>query len=124
MDKLLIAVIGAKAREDKAWEIYFESASTLNSAIDALNALRAFYMQEVARRNEENELLDGVIQMFIERVSSIDSNMRTKVNDVSADGSFDDSDIARGVDSIGSKDGNGQLAKNVASESRAWSFFV
>jgi len=119
MDKLLIAVIGAKAREDKAWEIYFESASTLNSAIDALNALRAFYMQEVARRNEENELLDGVIQMFIERVSSIDSNMRTKVNDVSADGSFDDSDIARGVDSIGSKDGNGQLAKNVASESRA-----
>lgn len=43
IDKLLIAIIGAKAREDKAWEIYFESATTLNDSIDNLNSIRAFY---------------------------------------------------------------------------------
>jgi len=43
IDKLLIAIIGAKAREDKAWEIYFESAATLNDALDAREAIRAFY---------------------------------------------------------------------------------
>jgi len=39
----LIAIIGAKAREDKLWEIYFESASTLNDTIDELNKVRAWY---------------------------------------------------------------------------------
>jgi hypothetical protein len=95
----LIAIIGAKAREDKAWEIYFESASTLNTAIDVLNSIRAFYAQEKARRNEENALLDEVIAMFVERVSTIDKGMRTKVDDHNEDGTFDDSDIARNVDS-------------------------
>jgi hypothetical protein len=100
----LIAIIGAKAREDKAWEIYFESASTLNDSIDALNALRAFWASEKARREEENALLDEIIAMFIERVSTIDSGMRNKVDDYSEDKSFDDSDIARNVDSIYEKD--------------------
>jgi len=55
--------------------------------------------------------------MFLERVSTIDKNMRTKVNDHAEDGDFDDSDIARGVDTIKESDG-GSLASNVASESR------
>lgn len=28
IDRLLVAIVGAKAREDEAWEIYFESAAT------------------------------------------------------------------------------------------------
>ncbi len=42
MDKLLITIPGAKAYEDRVWEIYFESAKTLNDAIDDLNVKRAW----------------------------------------------------------------------------------
>lgn len=37
-DKLSIAINEAKAKEDQAWEIYFESATTLNNAIDKCKA--------------------------------------------------------------------------------------
>jgi len=57
----LIAIIAAKAHEDEAWEIYFESASTLNNAVDELNAKREAWAAEKARRDEENTLLDEVI---------------------------------------------------------------
>ena len=50
MDNLLIAIIGAKAREDEVWEIYFESAATLNDGIADREAKRLWYAQEVARR--------------------------------------------------------------------------
>jgi len=43
--------------------------------------------------------------MFLERVSTIDKNMRTKVNDHAEDGVFDDSDISRSVDDIRESDG-------------------
>lgn len=56
--------------------------------------------------------------MFLQRVNTIDSGMRTKVNDHAEDGVFDDSDIARNVDSIYERD-SGSLASNVAAESRA-----
>jgi hypothetical protein len=36
--------------------------------------------------------------LFIERVSTIDSGMRSKVDDHNEDGTFDDSDIERNVD--------------------------
>jgi len=107
----LIAIIGAKAREDKAWEIYFESASTLNDAIDDLNAKRAWYAQEKSRRDEENQVLDEVINMFIERVSSLDAGMRRKVDDNTVD-------LGRRTDNAYSRD-SGKLASNVDSESRS-----
>jgi hypothetical protein len=56
--------------------------------------------------------------MFLERVDTIDKGMRNKVNDHNEDGDFDDSDIARRTDAILEDDG-GQLASNVAEESRA-----
>lgn len=40
IDNLLIAVVGARAREDEVWEVYFESAATLNNAIDDREARR------------------------------------------------------------------------------------
>jgi len=119
MDKMLIAIIAAKAHEDQAWEIYFESAATLNNAIDDLNVKREFWAAEKARRDEENAILDEIIQIFIDRVSGLDSGMKNKVNDFSEDGLFDNSDIARSTDTIYNKD-QGQLEANVASEASFW----
>jgi len=114
MDKLLISIIAAKAHEDKAWEIYFESASTLNDGIDDLNAKRDFWAEEKARRDEENKVLDEIIQMFIDRVSILDSNMKGKVNDPTVA-------IFRNTDGHVQRDA-GRLASNVDAESRAlWS---
>ena len=43
MDNLLIAVVGAKAREDEVWQVYFESVTTLNAAIDDREVKRQWY---------------------------------------------------------------------------------
>jgi len=116
IDKLLIGIIGAQAHEDRQWEIYFESANTLNSAIDDLNALRAAYMQEKARRDEENEILDGIIEIFKKKVASMDAGIRGKTDDYSGDKQFNDgSDIARKTDAIKDRD-QGKLGSNVAAE--------
>jgi len=56
--------------------------------------------------------------MFIDRVSSLDSGMKNKVNDFSADQVFDNSDITRKTDAAYSKD-EGKLADNVAAEAAA-----
>lgn len=71
IDKMLIAIIGAKAREDTAWEIYFESAAGYNNAVADLDDRRDNYVEEKARRDEENAILDDVIKMFIQGVSNL-----------------------------------------------------
>jgi len=53
--------------------------------------------------------------MFIDKVSNLDSGMKNKVNDFSADQVFDNSDIARRTDAAYSKDA-GNVAANVAAE--------
>ncbi len=50
-------------------------------------------------------VLDEVISIFVERVSSIDKGIRNKVNDFSVDGIFDDSDIKRSADDHLARDG-------------------
>jgi hypothetical protein len=107
---LLITIIGARAHEDKSWEIYFESAATYNNAVADLDAKRAFYMAEKARREEENAVLDDVIKMFIERVTTLNSGMRTKMET--------GEDLKRSADDAYAKD-FGNLAGNVASEAAA-----
>lgn len=115
IDRLLVAIVGAKAREDEAWEIYFESAATLNDAIADREAKRAWYAQEKARRDEENSVLDEVIRIFIERVQSLDAGIRNKVNDFSVDSVFQDSDIHRETDDDYARD-NGRLQQNIEEE--------
>jgi hypothetical protein len=66
IDKLVINVVGAKNKEDRLWEIYFESAATLNDALAAREVRRKHYMEEKARRLEENLTLDGIIRIFQE----------------------------------------------------------
>lgn len=81
-------------------------------------------MQEKARRDDENLVLDEVIRIFIDKVSSIDSGMRGKVNDVSEDGAFDASSvIGRRTATTFSKDA-GRLAENVAAEAGFWFFWI
>jgi len=116
IDKMLIAIIGAQAHEDRQWEIYFESANTLNSAIDDLNALRAAYMAEKARRDEENAILDEIIEIFKKKVGAMDKGIRGKTDDYHGNKQFDQgSDIARETDTIKAKD-QGKLQSNVAAE--------
>jgi hypothetical protein len=107
---MLIAIIGAKAHEDKSWEIYFESAATYNNAVADLETKRGFYMAEKARRDEENAVLDDVIKMFIERVTTLDNGMRTKMET--------GEDLKRSTDDAYSKD-FGNLAGNVQFEAAA-----
>ena len=61
IDKLVIAVVGAKSHEERLWDIYFDSAATLNDALAAREVVRAAYMAEKARRDEENLILDDII---------------------------------------------------------------
>merc|ERR1711939_427641 len=65
IDKLVIAVVGAKSHEERLWDIYFDSAMTLNDALAAREVRRAAYMAEKARRDEENLILADIIQLFI-----------------------------------------------------------
>jgi len=81
VDKLEIALVAATAHEDKSWEIYFDSATSLNNAVDECNNKRAAYAEDHARRDEENTVLDEVIRIFIEKVSSMDDSIRDRVND-------------------------------------------
>lgn len=104
---MLIAIIGAKAHEDTQWEIYFESAASYNNAVADLGDRRDFWAQEKARRDEENTILDEVIKMFVDRVSNLNSGMRTKLET--------GEDLKREVDSQYSKD-FGKMAGNVAGE--------
>ena len=119
MDNLLIAVVGAKAREDEVWEVYFESVKTYNDAVADREAKRAWYAVEVARRNEENAVLDEVIKIFLDRISQLDGGLRAKVDDFSVDGVFNENnDIARRTDANLARDA-GRVYNNANSEARA-----
>ena len=118
MDNLLIAVVGAKAREDEVWEVYFESVKTYNDAVADREAKRAWYAVEEARRNEENAVLDEVIKIFLDRISQLDGGLRAKVDDFSVDGVFNENnDIARRTDANLVRDA-GRVYDNANAEAR------
>jgi len=81
MDKLTINIVGAKNHEDRLWEIYFESATVLNDSLAKRVKIRQAYMDEKARRDEENIILDGIIQMFIEQVAILNGKLRAGATD-------------------------------------------
>jgi hypothetical protein len=95
IDRLLVAIVSAKAHEDKALEIYFDPAATLNDVIVYRETKCAWYAQEKTRRDGENSVLDEVICIFIARIEILDASIRNKVNDFWADSVIQDSDITR-----------------------------
>jgi hypothetical protein len=115
LDKLSITIISTEAKCERLWTIYFESSAAYHAAVEARERVRRAYMAEKARRDEENVILDEVIKMFIERVSVLDAGLKTKVDDHSADGKFDNSDLTRRTDAMRDRD-SGKLAANVAAE--------
>lgn len=117
IDKLLIAIVAAKAHEDKVWEIYFDSATVLNDALDAREAVRARYAAEKHRRDEENQLLDVCLRIFDESVANMDTKIRGKVDDYHGDKSFDDKNESRVTDIHDAS--AGKVAQQVAHESRS-----
>merc|ERR1712176_1658358 len=83
-----IAVIGAKSHEERLWDIYFDSAIVLNDSIDKREVIRQAYLAEKARRDEENLVLDDIIALFIQQVSSLSAKGRAGATDFADDGAF------------------------------------
>lgn len=114
--KLEIDLDVAQQVQAKAQRHYDDSCRALQQAIDELNAKRAHYAAETARRNHENEVLDGVIKMFEERVNGIAQYLKDRVDDYNEDEKFNKTDLrSRSTDEQVAKD-QGKVAHNVAKE--------
>lgn len=81
VDKLAITIISATAKCERLWTIYFESSATYHAAVESRERVRAHYMVEKRRRDEENQALDWCVNKFKEQVSIMDKGMRGKVDD-------------------------------------------
>jgi len=77
LDKTLISVQAARAQENKAWEIYFQSASNYNNAVKMCIKKGEEYMEDRHKRQDENGLLDEIIKIFKEQVATLGSDVRS-----------------------------------------------
>jgi hypothetical protein len=64
IDKMNIALQAAKATENKAWEIYFQSSSNYHNAITICRHKGEDYLADKHQRDDEIALLDDVIKQF------------------------------------------------------------
>jgi hypothetical protein len=71
IDKMLIALQAAKATENKAWEIYFQSSSNYHNAITICRHKGEDYLADKHQRDDEIALLDDVIKQFREQSGSL-----------------------------------------------------
>jgi len=71
IDKMLIALQAAKATENKAWEIYFQSSSNYHNAITICRHKGEDYLADKHQRDDEIALLDDVIKSFREGVANL-----------------------------------------------------
>jgi septal ring factor EnvC (AmiA/AmiB activator) len=69
-DRCATQIQAALAQQAKSSMILKESQNALDQAIADLEAKRAVYNEEKAKRNEENAILDEVITMFKNQVAS------------------------------------------------------
>lgn len=67
IDKMTIALQAAKATENKAWEIYFQSSSNYHNAITICRWKGEAYLADKHQRDDEIGLLDEVIKQFREQ---------------------------------------------------------
>jgi hypothetical protein len=77
LDKIKIAVQAARAQENKAWEIYFQSATAYNNAVKECIRKGEVYVEEKHQREDETALLDEVIKTFKESVLNISGDVRS-----------------------------------------------
>ncbi|KAL4497840.1 hypothetical protein ABPG72_000595 [Tetrahymena utriculariae] len=98
LEKLNIAHQSAKAHEDQSWQIHNASVSILNQYLLECEAKHNKYVSETARRNNENNLLDEILQIFEEKVSTLGNNLRDRVDDYEENQNFDNTEFKRGTD--------------------------
>jgi hypothetical protein len=67
IDKMTIALQAAKATENKAWEIYFQSSSNYHNAITICRHKGEDYLADKHQRDDEIGLLEEVIKQFKEQ---------------------------------------------------------
>lgn len=84
LSKLEIDLEVAKGYEERAEKDWNQSVKALQGAIDDLEAKRAYYAQETARRNAENAILDEVIEIFKSKVTGIADYLRSRIEDQGA----------------------------------------
>jgi len=80
LDKLNISVQAARAHENKAWEIYFQSASSYNNAVTHCIHLGEAYLEDKHKRDDEAGLIEEVIKMFKDNVSSLKGTLWINTN--------------------------------------------
>jgi hypothetical protein len=71
LDKINIAVASARAHENKAWEIYFQSSSNYHNAVTTLIWKGEAYLEDKHVRADETALIDELIKLFKEQVSRL-----------------------------------------------------
>jgi hypothetical protein len=71
LDKMNIAVEAARAHENKAWEIYFQSSSNYHNAITILIWKGEAYLEDKHIRADETGLIDELIKQFKEQVGRL-----------------------------------------------------
>jgi len=71
IDKMTIALQAAKATENKAWEIYFQSSSNYHNAITICRHKGEAYLADKHQRDDENALLEDVIKQFKENAGKM-----------------------------------------------------
>jgi len=71
LDKINIAVQAARAHENKAWEIYFQSSSNYHNAITTCIWKGEAYLEDKHVRADETALIDELIKLFKEQVARL-----------------------------------------------------
>jgi hypothetical protein len=71
LDKINIAVEAARAHEQKAWEIYFQSSSNYHNAVTIGIWKGEAYLEDKHIRADETALIDELIKQFKEQVGRL-----------------------------------------------------
>jgi len=119
VDKLAITIVATEAKCERLWAIYFESSAAYHASYEARERVRDHYKAEKLRRQEENNILDDCIRIFLDKVSSLDKGLRGKIDDHQDDGQFNSNRIDRRTDDLVQQDA-GQVAARVAAEAGFW----
>jgi chromosome segregation ATPase len=97
LEKLALDREVAQEYVDRCEERYSEAVNVLQAAVDDLNAKIAWYEKETARRNEEIALLQECIAIFEERVSTMKTYLRDRIERYEDTQGFEEQSL-RGVE--------------------------
>jgi hypothetical protein len=97
LDKLAIDLEVAQDFVNRCEVRYEEAVAAVQAAINDLESKKAWYASETQRRIEEVNLLQEAIAIFEDKVSSMKSYLRDRIEDYQGDQTFDQTTL-RGVE--------------------------